>query len=121
MAAEDAFRTGCELFDSGRFFESHEVWEQAWLQTEGQERLFYQGLIQVAAALLHARRGNRVGAMALWAKAAAKLRRFPSPYRQVALAEFLAELTGYFAAVERGDEALPRLPVLSRPTQPCCR
>ncbi len=39
------------LFDAGRFFDAHEVWEDAWrVATDPDERLFFQGLIQVAAA-----------------------------------------------------------------------
>ena len=44
-----ALRRGAALFDQGRFWEAHEAWEEAWLEEEGEVRLFLQGLIQVAA------------------------------------------------------------------------
>ena len=40
---------GAALFDEGRFWEAHEAWEDAWLEEDGDVRLFLQGLIQVAA------------------------------------------------------------------------
>jgi len=42
---------GMALFDAGRWFEAHEAWEDHWLAAEGQDRLFLQGLIQLAGAL----------------------------------------------------------------------
>ena len=44
-----ALRRGAALFDAGRFWDAHEAWEEAWLEEEGDVRLFLQGLIQVAA------------------------------------------------------------------------
>jgi predicted metal-dependent hydrolase len=44
-----ALRRGAALFDDGHFWEAHEAWEEAWLEEDGQVRLFLQGLIQVAA------------------------------------------------------------------------
>jgi uncharacterized protein len=42
---------GARLFDEGRFFEAHEVWEAHWLvEKDEMRRLFLQGLIQIAAA-----------------------------------------------------------------------
>lgn len=40
---------GVCLFDAGRFFEAHEVWEDAWRTETGPTRLALQGLIQIAA------------------------------------------------------------------------
>jgi hypothetical protein len=51
MFDEGAFWRGAALFDLGEYFEAHEAWEARWLTTElAGERLFLQGLIQVAAA-----------------------------------------------------------------------
>jgi predicted metal-dependent hydrolase len=40
---------GVRLFDAGRFFEAHEVWEDVWRVETGARRLALQGLIQIAA------------------------------------------------------------------------
>ncbi len=44
-----ALLAGVRLFDSGRFFDAHEVWEDAWRAETGARRLALQGLIQIAA------------------------------------------------------------------------
>lgn len=40
---------GVEEFNQGNFFEAHELWEEAWNDAVGEEKRFYQGLVQIAA------------------------------------------------------------------------
>jgi len=65
------------LFNEGAYFESHEVLEDLWRVTSGEDRRFYQGLIQLAVVLHHLRRGNATGA----ANVLATCRRHLQPYR----------------------------------------
>ena len=37
-----------ELFNQEEFFECHDVLEELWAETQGGEKKFYQGLIQLA-------------------------------------------------------------------------
>lgn len=108
----DFYAEGIELFNAGRFFECHEAWEQAWLRSRGEEKLYYQGLIQAAVAILHAQRGNREGAHSLHAKARAKLAPLPALYKGVAVDELLNSLERFFRAFEDGAHHLPRPPLL---------
>jgi uncharacterized protein len=41
---------GIKLFNAGRFFESHEILEQFYHETEAAHKPFVEGLIQLAAA-----------------------------------------------------------------------
>lgn len=43
--------TGVKLFNSGEYFESHDAFEDVWQTKQGEERAYYQGLIQIAVAL----------------------------------------------------------------------
>ena len=52
------YRAGIELFNKCEFFEAHDVWEELWSEYRGEDRTFYQGLIQVAVALHHFGNGN---------------------------------------------------------------
>lgn len=45
-----ALERGRELYVAGRFFDAHEVWEEAWREEHGAMRRLLHGLIQVAAA-----------------------------------------------------------------------
>jgi hypothetical protein len=61
-ARRAAFQAGLELYARGDFFAAHEVLEPAWMGTDDlTERALHQGLIKVAAAYVHAVRGNPVG------------------------------------------------------------
>ncbi len=93
---------GVRLFNQGRFFEAHEVWEELWKPSTGETRVLYQGLIQAAAALHHAMRGNRAGARSLWAKAKVKLELCPERYRGLSIASLRAQLEDYFRSEGRG-------------------
>ena len=53
---------GLEAYAAGDYFEAHELMEPAWMGTDDlAERALIQGLIKVAAADVHAVRGNPKG------------------------------------------------------------
>jgi len=71
------YHKGLEAFNSGHFYEAHEHWEEVWLETVNPEKMFLQGLIQVAAAFHHHSRANRQGTQNLLHAGLLKLDRFP--------------------------------------------
>jgi predicted metal-dependent hydrolase len=105
---------GVQLFNQGHFFEAHEAWEKAWKRSDGDERTFYQGIIQAAAALLHVQRRNYAGAMSVYGKSRRNLDKLPARWVGIELAQFRADLIAYFAALrtpldeqgDRGDAAM---------------
>jgi predicted metal-dependent hydrolase len=57
-----ALEAGLAAYDRGDFFEAHELLEPAWMGTDDlAERELLQGLIKLAAAYVHAVRGNPRG------------------------------------------------------------
>jgi len=57
-----AIEAGLAAYRRGDFFEAHELLEPAWMGTDRlAEREFLQGLIKLAAAYVHAVRGNPAG------------------------------------------------------------
>jgi predicted metal-dependent hydrolase len=79
----DLLGQGINFFNSGRYFEAHEAWEDLWRETPGPARLFYQGLVQAAVGLHHLRHGNLNGARAQLAKSVAKLAGYPPCFCQI--------------------------------------
>ncbi len=109
------YEQGIDLFNQGRFFECHEAWEEAWKRSAGAEKIYYQGIIQAAVAILHAQRGNLDGARRLYAKARARLDPLPSEHMGVALGELRSDLTIFFSAARADEKApLPATPTLRR-------
>ena len=91
------------LYNTGRHWHAHEVLEDLWRATaDPQRRLFFQGIIQLAAAFVHAERGNMRGVRRLLAKASAKLAAAPSPY----LALDVSALVEAMAAADREAHAV---------------
>jgi hypothetical protein len=57
-----ALRKGLAAYRRGDFFEAHELLEPAWMgASDPAERDYHQGLIKLAAAYVHAVRGNPLG------------------------------------------------------------
>jgi hypothetical protein len=67
----------CEEFNTGKYYECHETFEEIWQEEQGEVRDLYKGLIQVAAAFVHISRGGYKGANRLLATAVGYL----EPYR----------------------------------------
>jgi len=87
---------GLFLFNEGRYWDAHEAWEELWHRRTEESRIFFQGIIQIAAAfhLLH-RPGRRHGALGNFRKAEENLRLFPS--------RFLGfDVTGLLAMIDAG-------------------
>jgi len=53
MGKSEVLREGVNLFNEERYWESHELLEQAWQPARGVERDTVHGMILVAAALVH--------------------------------------------------------------------
>jgi uncharacterized protein len=112
-SAGDLWTAGVRLFNQGRLFECHEVWERLWKRSNGADKLFYQGMIQAAAALLHAERGEPGGARSTWAKARAKLDGLPREYHGIALGDFRAAVDKSISAAT-AQVRLPPFPTIRR-------
>ena len=57
-----ALAAGLHAYETGDFFEAHELLEPAWMGTDvPADRALLQGLIKLAAAYVHGVRGNPAG------------------------------------------------------------
>lgn len=66
---------GIRLFNAQKYWECHEELEHHWLEEAGPLRNVYWAIIQIAAAMIHFRDGNIVGARGLHYKALEKFER----------------------------------------------
>lgn len=98
LARDPDFAAGLALFNAGHFWHAHEAWELLWLRSNGEQRRFIQGLIQVAAALVHWERGNQRGLQLNWCKARPKLAPLPSPFATINLTQLIIWMDGMMAA-----------------------
>jgi predicted metal-dependent hydrolase len=95
---------GIDLFNSSRFWEAHEAWEEEWMpDRKGPDAGFYKGLIQVAAGCLHYTRRNRRGAVNKWRGGADYLRPYLPEHRGVMLSPLVEAVDGYLLAMRERD------------------
>jgi predicted metal-dependent hydrolase len=80
-----------ECFNSGYFFEAHDVLEELWLAQgkTGPNYAFYKGLIQFAGAFVHLQKDRLSPAAALFKLTRANLLQYPSPHERLDLAALL--------------------------------
>jgi uncharacterized protein len=110
--SERLLRRGVALFNGVRYWHAHEAWETLWRAAAEEDRDFYQGLIQVAAGLLHLQRRNARGARNKLAEGLDRLERYQPTHRGILVSELLGKGRRTLDDLNRGE--LPYLipPVL---------
>jgi predicted metal-dependent hydrolase len=101
---------GIEEFNDEDFFECHETLEDIWVEARGDEKIFFQGLIQVAVGLYHWTGYNYVGGENLLTAGIKKLERFEPEWMGVPLTKLLEEARACVAdirAVKAGKKEEP--------------
>jgi hypothetical protein len=99
---------GIDDFNAGRYFDAHEIWEEVWLRSSGDTKLFYQMLIQAAVGLHHYERGNARGARGMHANVLEKLGRLPSVFMSLDLGDFSRQFkVALKELIDNNNEAAP--------------
>lgn len=110
---EEALARGIDHFNARRFFQAHEMWEEAWHPSPAPERDFWQGLTQLAVGFTHAQRGNARGAVTLLRRGARRLEGYGAQHRGVRVAALAAAARAAADAIEReGAAAIPGFPTI---------
>jgi hypothetical protein len=99
---DELLHRGVSLFNGVRYWHAHEAWETLWRAAPDEERDFYQGLIQVAAGLLHLQRRNLRGARNKLAEGLAKLEPYQPAHRGVFVNELIGEARRILDDLEGG-------------------
>jgi hypothetical protein len=111
-----------DQFNRQEWFACHETLEELWVGEQGEIRNFYQGVIQVAAALHHWGNGNFGGAISLLKGGTELLSRVAGSCQQVDVAGLIADSRHTLAALEGlgrmrmgelQEEAFPRMRLVS--------
>jgi predicted metal-dependent hydrolase len=109
----EGYEHGIRLFNARRFYDAHEVWEDVWRESHGQEKRFLQGLIQAAVALHHHSTGNLGGAYSLMVRGGKNLAACPQEFGGIRVDTLLESLARWRAALESGGDP-PAHPVIAR-------
>ena len=93
---------GISLFNSEKFWEAHEAWEEIWLEADGVQSEFLQGLIQCAAALLKYSRNEPAPAKRLYETSERRLLLCPDRYMGLNVREFQRAMSLCFSPILNG-------------------
>jgi predicted metal-dependent hydrolase len=117
MEAQDdpRFLKGIDEFNQGLFFECHETLEEIWLEERGEDRRFYQGIIQVAAGYFKLKQGVPAGAIKLWHTGLEKLEPYAPVYLGINLESFIRAVKENLAELEAFHEKGEECPTLNSP------
>jgi uncharacterized protein len=96
------FQHGLELLNQGSYFHAHDVLEEVWREVRGEDRLFYQGVVQVAIAMHHFSKSNMIGAQSVLAKARRNLDPYPATFGGIDLGDLRFQLAQWDAAMADG-------------------
>ena len=89
MNENQLFEKGINAFNDHSFYDAHEYLEELWSEFHLTDRLFVQGLIQLAVAYYHITNSNIKGARSLFNKCLLKLKQFPGNHRDLNMSEVI--------------------------------
>src|SRR5207244_3623206 len=97
------FARGIALFNSRKFWEAHEAWEQIWQHHPEDGRFFIQGLIQLAAAYHQLSRKIYRGFVIHIKQARERLALFPNIFLEIHVAGLLETVNRSVRVIEENE------------------
>jgi len=115
MNEDEQFKRGVAHFNAHEFFEAHEVWEELWLRAPAEEKPLFQGVIQIAAAFHHYRRGNLTGTASLLAAGLARIEAAPPNWHGVDIRRLHGDAKACLGTLQASQNwGLERIPRIER-------
>jgi hypothetical protein len=116
---DDRLRQGIDLFNDGRFFDSHEILEGFYQDTEDTHKPFIEGLIQLAVAFrIFSEFGELKGPIRMIYQAVIRFENYQPAFLQVRVKELSETMEAWAKAAEAAgamptSQALPKIPLQS--------
>lgn len=110
------FLKGIDEFNQRLFFECHETLEEIWLEEHGEDRKFYQGIIQIAAGYFKWEQSVPVGAIKLWRSGLEKIEAYAPVHLGVNVESFAEAVKENLAELEAAQRKGGDCPSLNVPT-----
>ena len=110
LSQQEKIEKGVVLFNSGHFFECHDVIEEVWQEWTGKDRTFFQGIIHVAVGFYHLDNENYRGSRSQLTKGISKLQHYGPVYYGIELKDFLAQVSRCLHWVNEREERIETAP-----------
>jgi uncharacterized protein len=90
-------KNGIELFNSEKFFEAHEVWEELWKNLTEPEKTQLQAIIQCAVALYLLQEKRTPGAIKVWNRAINNFSTTNKPLLGILIGDLIKQMQNVFS------------------------
>jgi predicted metal-dependent hydrolase len=102
VSYREQFELGIAEFNRGEFFQCHDTFEELWMESRGDRKLFLQGLVQAAVGLFHCMSGNARGAYSQLSRSVEKLTGYRPMFDGVDVDDLVESLETLRSAVAEG-------------------
>jgi predicted metal-dependent hydrolase len=100
---------GIQLDNKGKYFESHELLEEAWMEAPEEQGYIYRALMQFTMALLHLERDITCGAQKMLLRIHQWLDPLPDICQGVDVAAFKSAVAALQQSLREGSSSVPDL------------
>jgi uncharacterized protein len=102
---------GILLFNDNDFFSAHDFFEDIWMGAKTDEKLFFQGLVQISVGCYHLICGNIKGAESQLNKGIKKLENFEPEFNSVNIEKLVKEISFLSDNVDKKNiiEKIPKI------------
>ena len=97
---DESIKMARVLFNNEKYWKTHEVLEGVWKHTYGDERDLLNGLILVAAALVHYQKGEQGICISIMNRALAKLNKSHGRYHDINIDSLKSEITSIVKSIK---------------------
>ncbi|MGA2791240.1 MAG: DUF309 domain-containing protein [Candidatus Bathyarchaeia archaeon] len=98
MENTEAVKLGLALFNEERYWESHEALEAAWRRSSGSEKEILQGIILLAAALVHLQKSEQEITLSVMKRAYEKLEKYDNEHFGIILSPLKEKVMGMISS-----------------------
>ena len=91
---------GIDLFNNEFFFEAHDFFEKKWIDARGEEKLFFQGLVQISVGSYHLTHGKLTAALSQFQKGREKLLNYTPNYYSLNINAILNQVNKLITLLE---------------------
>ena len=104
---------GVLFFNDSDFFSAHDSFEDIWMGAETDEKLFFQGLVQISVGCYHLVCGNLKGAKSQLTKGIEKLDNYQPEFYSVNLEKLVKEISFLSDNIDKKNiiEKIPKIEI----------
>lgn len=97
---EALFQKAIDYYNSGYFFEAHDTFEELWIDEREEDKLFYQGLVQLSTGFYHFVMKNLKGTESQLSKSIEKLSNYEPEYEDIDITGLINQIKHFIRVIQ---------------------